>query len=277
MATVKEVVSSYQQYLRVKCPGHSQRFERRLKHGSESAKAEAVVFSLLRARGFTVEVAEDLGTGGVDYLCRTTFGDFLAEATCLRSSSLTRHSGLEDHIAATSECASFSFATRLFRRKLSSKAPQLADSPHPRLLIVVGFHAYSSVLLGKAAAENLITGDRSVAVSIPDGPAIGCTNLNTSAFIRRSKSGTIEPCRQSISAILLLQVHHESSSVCGVLHPKPVVPFPLAAFPRTPFVRLKEWAPSDRWLELEWVIDDPLPWCAFHELVGFQDWELRQA
>lgn len=276
VATIKEIVDSYRLFMEVKYPSHLGHFDARRCSERESADAEAVVFALLRDHRIEVAIGEDVSTGGADFLCKSGDCEFLTEVTCVTSASLARVSGLENRIPENGECTSFALATVLFRRKVNKKAPQLAGIRLPRLLVCVGFHVMNAALIGKVAAENLLTGDCSIQVSVPGGATSIATDLKNAGFIRPSRDGSVEACRRSISAVLLIQAHGDCCDIYGVLHPDPAVPFPIATFPKAPFVRLTQWPPHDMRLELEWMIHDPQPWRTYHGPVVLRDDELRR-
>ncbi len=71
MFSTKEIIDSYKLFLEVNYPGHFQSYCCRLKSQFESAKAEAVSFSFLRSNFDDVQVAEEISTGGADFLCKS--------------------------------------------------------------------------------------------------------------------------------------------------------------------------------------------------------------
>jgi hypothetical protein len=275
MATIKEVVSSYEEYLDVKRPAHFERFLGLYRREPEAAQAEAIVFQMFRRMGFDVNVAEDISTGGADFLVSAAGRAFMVEATCLDSDSLAADCGLPNRVPTNAEVMSFSHPTHLLRTKLSSKAPQVAGVPFPRLVAIVCFHPWGAALLGKAAAEALLTSDCMIAVSLKDGTTGTVTDLKDSSFFRRRGDGTIETCRKSISAVALVQVSGDCCHVCAVLHPDPAVPFPVAVIPEAPFLRVKVWPPAEMQIETEWITHDPPLWASYHQAMGLREDELK--
>lgn len=65
MTTVAEIVESYERYLLVKYPAHHALFCDRLRNKPESARAEAVTFSLLRPEVDEITIGEDVVEGGL--------------------------------------------------------------------------------------------------------------------------------------------------------------------------------------------------------------------
>jgi hypothetical protein len=51
------------------------------------------------------------------------------------------------------------------------------------------------------------------------------TDLESSLFIKPGPDGTIVPCRQSISAILVVAVYGGQSEIWGILHSEAAQPF----------------------------------------------------
>lgn len=63
MVSTAEIIESYKCFLEVKYPTHYKSYNTRLKNKPESAKAEAVTFSILRSNFNDVKLAEDIRTG----------------------------------------------------------------------------------------------------------------------------------------------------------------------------------------------------------------------
>ncbi len=85
MPVVSKIVESYKNFLMVKYPAHLGPFCKRLRNNRESARAEAVTFSLLRPIVEEINIAEDVVEGGVDFLCSNTDVKFIVEVTSLRA------------------------------------------------------------------------------------------------------------------------------------------------------------------------------------------------
>ena len=79
MVSIHEVIESYKVFLEVKYPKHSQSYCTRLKNNPESAKAEAVTFSILRSNFDDVKLAEDISMGGADFFCSLNDVKFIIE------------------------------------------------------------------------------------------------------------------------------------------------------------------------------------------------------
>jgi hypothetical protein len=275
MNRTKEVTNSYKEFLEVKYPQHHANYCRRLKDNPEAAKAEAVMFSLLRDTADQVKVHEDASTGGVDFVCGSDGNQFLVEVTCLEAESVASQSGWPNKIA-DGAVGWFGMITHMLRTKASSKTSQLSGYAMPRLLAITSEHVAADVLLGPRGAEALLTSDTKIEVPVgnPIGTAGVATDLKDSVFFR-FKNGDIELCKQSISAILLVTILADRSLVVGVSHPAPIYRFPISLLPSVPFLRLKEWPPKDRHLETEWTIGKPKPGDFLHQKVVLKDEELR--
>jgi hypothetical protein len=271
-----EVIESYKRFLEVKYPSHFQSYCKRLKDNPESAKAEAIVFSFLRSNFYDVTLAEDISTGGVDFLCKLNDVDFLVEVTCLEAEPIAVQSGWKNEFPQDGSGGSFSMITHMLRTKASSKAAQLSGHGIPRILAITCEHVAADVLLGPHAAEILLTSDTLIEVPIgkPNEKINLITNLKDSVFFR-SKNGQFESCRRSISAILLFSIFEDKSKVVGILHPDPGYNLPIKIFPSIPFLRMKKWPPENKMIETEWVIYKPKAEAFYHRSVEFKDNELR--
>ncbi len=276
MSSTTEIIESYKLFLEVKYPHHFQSYCRRLKNQPESAKAEAVTFSILRSIFDNVQIAEDISTGGADFLCKTNGTEFISEVTCLEAESVAIQSGWKNEVPESGSAGSFGMITQMLRTKASNKAGQLSGHTFPRILVITCEHIAADVLLGPHGAETFLTSDTQIEVPI-DKPIENInvvTDLGNSVFFRY-KNGSIESCRRSISAILLLSIFADKTLVVGILHPDPVYKFPIRLLPSVPFLRIKEWPPQNSIIEIEWVVYRPRAKEFYHQKVDFKDEELR--
>ena len=271
-----EVIESYKLFLEVKYPGHFQTYCNRLKNNPESGKAEAVTFSFLRSIFVDVTLAEDLSTGGVDFLCKLNGVEFIVEITCLEAEAVAAQSGWKNEVAENGSGGSFGMITHMLRTKASSKAAQLSGHDFPRILVITCEHVAADVLLGRHGAETLLTSDTKI--EVPIGKEIAdvklITDLKDSVFFR-SKNGQLESCRRSISAIFLFSIFADKSLIVGILHPDPEYNLPIKFFPSIPFLRIKKWPPENNVIEIEWVIYKPKPEEFYHRKIELKDNELR--
>ena len=169
--------------------------------------------------------------------------------------------------------------THMLRTKASEKAPQLSGYKMARVLFITCEHVAADVLLGPHSAETVLVSETKIAVPISTGEPTNeevhlITDLKDSVFFR-FKNGGVEPCRQSISAIILLGIFAEKCFAVGILHPDPQYVFAIGLLPSVPFLRMKRWPPESRSIETEWVIHSPKPAECYHYKVVLKDRELR--
>jgi len=273
---IAEIVESYKIYLEVKYPAHHKNFVTRYEEHPESARAEAALFSVLRSLCETVKIAEDISTGGADFLCQVEDSEFLVEVTSLGTVSVAKQSGMAHEVPPSGTSGSFGMITHMLRTKASSKAAQLSDAPIPRVLAIATEHQGGNALLGPIAAEFLLTSDSMIKVPITNSVNdIGLvTDLKDSVFFR-FKNGGVESCRRSISAILLVNITYDRCFSVGILHPDPVHSFPIKLMPTVPFVRLKKWPPKDNEVGTEWIVEHPKSAEFLYHPIKIRDEELR--
>ncbi|MCX5733532.1 MAG: hypothetical protein NTW68_04300 [candidate division NC10 bacterium] len=272
-------IESYMTFLSVKYPSHYKPFCNRLDSKPESARAEAVTFSWLRSQFEDVTIAEDVVTGGADFLCVSESGKIIVEVTCAESEAVATQSGWPNGVPEDGSGGSFGLVTHILRTKASEKAPQLSGYEMPRVLAITCEHVVADVLLGPLGAEMFLTSDTKIAVPIATGEPIDektflTTDLKDSVFFRFS-NGIVEPCRQSISSIFLISILADKVFVVGILHPHPQHALPIRLLPSVPFLRVKKWPPENHGIETEWVIHSPKPTEFYHQEVAFKDKELR--
>lgn len=269
--SVDHVVDSYWIFLaRNHYDLHLEAFKRRLSSDAKAAEAEAVIFSFLWSAKLTPDVFEDPSKGGPDFRCRPRKTEgFLVEVTSLESGPVARMSNLPETITGSGGGA-FGLITPLLRGKATAKATQFGNAPLPRVLAIACSHAFSGILMDRLAAENLLVSDYMISVPFgePSKPAIQVTDLRRSVFLRWDKfTGKIAPCRQSISALLLVAISGIQADVVGILHPEPSVAFAPALFPQIPWLRVRNWPVVDGRIELEWSIGGEEHATFFHERI----------
>ena len=276
MVSIHEVIESYKVFLEVKYPKHSLSYCTRLKNNPESAKAEAITFSILRSNFDDVKLAEDISTGGADFFCSSNDVKFIIEVTCLEAESVATQSGWKNKVPPNGNAFSFGMITHMLRTKASAKVPQLSGHSIPRILIITSEHMGADFLLGPRGAETLLTSN--IKIEVPIGKPINkvglSTDLKDSVFFR-FKDGSLESCRRSISAILLISIFTDKSLIYGILHPDPQYVFPIMLLPSVPFLRMKKWPPENNNIEIEWVINKPKAEKFYHREIAFKDEELK--
>lgn len=276
MVSTTEVIESYKVFLEVKYSTHHQSYCTLLKDKPESAKAEAVTFSILRSNFDDVKLAEDISAGGADFFCSSNDVEFIIEVTCLEAESVATQSGWKNKVPPNGAAFSFGMITYMLRTKASAKVPQLSGHSIPRILIITSEHVGADFLLGPRGAETLLTSNTKI--EVPIGKPINkiglSTDLKDSVFFR-FKDGSLESCRRSISAILLISIFTDKSLICGILHPDPQYVFPIMILPSVPFLRLKKWPPENNNIEIEWVINKPKEEEFYHREITFKDEDLK--
>ena len=273
MTFIDKTVESYKDFLRVKYPSHYTLFCRRLSNQPESARAEAIIFSLFRSACEDVEIAEDIVTGGADFLCVTEETEFMVEVTCLEGEAVATQSGWPNEAPEGVTSGSFGMITHMLRTKASEKTSQLSGYNMSRMLVITTEHVAADVLLGPYGAETFLTSDTRITVPIGEpikGKVHLTTDLKDSVFFR-IKNGVLESCRRSISAILLSSILGDKSLVVGILHPDPRCQFPIELLPSVPFLRMRKWPPENNRIETEWMIHKPKPAEFYHYAVVFKD------
>jgi len=270
------VVKSYQLLLEVRDRKRLEAFDRRLKADEQAGTAEAVIFAWLRQLRFDPEWAEDLATGGPDFMCYPEgYPPFLVEVTTISKEAAEKRSGWPDQLDDAVHV--FGMITPNLFSSARKKAPQLAGHQAARVLAVCLSHIGASALLGTFAAEWLMTSETKIAVPIGQAAPVKTTlvtDLRKAVFFR-PQNGAILPARQSISAILLVALWHNESHFIGLLHPEPEVAFDYHCLPDVPFLRVAWPITADR-LETFWVIADPEAAKHHHALVELSDHNLRE-
>jgi hypothetical protein len=131
----------------------------------------------------------------------------------------------------------YGMLTAKIAEKADSKHYQFASLGKPGVLAIASGHQWASLVLNRYAAECLIPSEPYWLGTKP-GMFV---NLSLSAFMRHDGNGGIEAYHTGLSAVLLIAVGAESSSVCGALHPKPDYPFNPVHLWEIPFVYSKDW------------------------------------
>ncbi len=271
-----EVVDSYSRFLEVCYADHFKLFTDRLKNDPDAAKAEAIVFSWLRAEQYNPHLAESVDAGGIDFFCTPGSKEpFFLEVTHLDRKAVEKRSGWPDQLDDAGR--TFSRITPNLWSKAKSKAFQLGRRGPARILAVCLNHVGASALLGTLAVEWLMTSQPRIAIPIAlDGKSRASsqvTDLRNAAFLAPRK-GKIVPVRQSISAILLIATWEDRLEVLGMLHPKPAIPFDHCTMEDIPFLRL-QWPIVSNQILMEWVIGHPASMQHYHSKVVITDEELR--
>jgi hypothetical protein len=273
---IEDVLNSYVEYLRSASPANVNRFEGTRAKDRESALAEAIVFSMLQAKGLRPEIHDKVGTGGPDFLCCGTGrifrprpeDEFLVEATCLNQDAVSTRSNLPKQPSQRIGGGAFGMLTQNICNKAKDKDRQANNCGMPVVLAIVSSHFGAGLVMDSTAAELVFASEPYFRVPLerPADPA-NYTDLNNSVFIKPGPHGTIIPCRQNLSAILLIGVYGSHSEVFGILHPEPCYSLNIKFFPDVPFVRLAQWPIVDGKIIPEWVVAYPTGHRVVHSAV----------
>lgn len=257
-----EVVDSYWKFLsRNRYNGHLKRFKDRLKADPKAAEAEAIVFSVLWSAKLRPDIFEDNSVGGPDFRCEPSQGDsFLVEAKSLDSEAVSERSTLPLSIRGNGG-QSFALITDKLCSAAQSKAPQLGGRGMPGILAIVSSHAFAGLLMGRSAAEYLMTSAPHISVPIGSrNTGQWSTDLRNAVFCRpavlldASGSQTFVPRYRSIAAILLMTIGVRETEIVGLLHPDAANPFNPQLFPAVPYVRFAQWPLTSTNIGTEWIL-----------------------
>lgn len=260
---IRQLIDSYKDYLKAYYPEHYNRFLFRESNGNcisgfeGSTLSEAVVFSILKNHGYTVEILEDISEGGADFRCSNGTINFVVEATHITIPAVERQSGVP-HLPQNGQVFSFAFITRKIISVAKKKAKQLAKYDSPRLLFICSLANQAYFLFDEFAAEDAMCGpiNRLIALTnncLFDNQLIENQN-DECLFIKLNRGmNKIDIERVSISAVILCAISNKDSSLIGMLHPAPIKEFSINPFMSIPFIKIKKWPSSKNSIETEWV------------------------
>ncbi len=254
-------------YIRTDARNNLKSFQNRRRADPEAALAEAMVFGMLQQLQLKPTIEDEPGIGGADYLCTywpivfTDLGawELIVEATTLEPTAVERNSGWRNEVPDGITGGPFSMITERITARASDKVRQLSKYKMPRVLAIVSSHIGANALLSSTlAAQNVLISDAKISQPIVGGLATQITDLKSSAFLRcNPATGKVISQRQSISAVLLVNVAGDRSSVLGILHPEPLYPLNVDAFPEIPFVKIQRWPVENGEIRTEWVLGQP--------------------
>lgn len=263
MGIVDKLYEDYKSHLQKESPKHLEKLIRLENGNIAGARAEAVTYYFLRSFRCQVENFDHPSKGGPDFKCRKQSFEFLVEVTSLNSESVVEHSGVVNEIPDKIYASACKKINNLIFRKAINKTKQLSKySEFPRILVITTEHVHGSILFDSTTSELLLTGNYKIQVEV--GKTIthtrNITDLDTAVFFRKNtKTGKIESCRRSISAILLIQIYDNECCTLGILNPDPKVVFHYQLLPNIPFLRVNPWPIIDNKIFTEWVIEHPQP------------------
>lgn len=239
-----EVIDSFVKYIRAESPTNLKSFQDRRRADPEAAMAEAIVFGILQQLRLRPTIADEPGIGGGDFLCECRpivssdngSWQLMVEATTLEPTAVERNSGWRNEVVDVVTGGPFRMITERITACASSKIRQLSRHAMPRVLAIVSSHVGADALLSSTlAAESILISDRKISQPIGGGKVSVITDLAASAFLKGDPTtGKISSQRPTISAVLLISVAGDRSSVLGILHPEPRYRLDISAFPEYP-------------------------------------------
>lgn len=219
-------------------------WQRRLLSDPEGAISEAILRDELLSRVSEIEPAEDVSSGGLDFLCRQGRQEFYVECTCLTRNAVSRKTSLPNLPGQGAQ--SYSLLTDVFQNTIREKGKQLGKySGTSRVLAICTLHfSAGSLCFSKNAAEFVLAKPQIAwQVDTRTGEKIGDTfeisDLKKAAFL---KPGTgfeprPVPVRQYVSAVLLCGFGGIPRSICGILNSDASVEFERKLLPDIEFCR----------------------------------------
>ena len=245
-----------------KFPEHFKKFQRTLTGNLEAAIGEIVIFDFLRQSRLKPELSDTPGTGGADFICNPEGREqFVVEVTAFGEDTVERQTGIPKE--GFEGFSGYRMMTPALRTRISSKADQLSGYQFARVLAITTTHQLTFGAFAREGADALLTSDLQFQFPLnePDPEFASVTNLQNSVFFRPDDKGQIVPCRQSISAVLLvtINVYDGISCVVGILHPEPLHRFSIENLPEVPFLRVSEWPIKGNEIKCHWEIVTPRP------------------
>ena len=264
--SIEDVLNSYSDHLHHRYPKNANRFDCTRKSSRESAIAEAITFHIFRVIDCSPQVHDQVGIGGVDFLCfdsrRSLLrglprGQFVVEATSLSPNAVSERSRVPNEVPKGIGGCAFGLLTQNICNKAKDKNKQLRGYLMPRVLAVVTSHSGAPILFDARAAKRALVSDLHFRHEIGNESAdpTDYTDLRNSVFIKLGSDGNVVACRKEVSAILLIAVYGDSSEVYGILHPESEFPLDSAFLPGIPFVRISQWPIVDDKILLGWEVD----------------------
>lgn len=255
-----ELATRYANWLEQNRQSAAKQFRRRLATSREDAVVEAVTWWVLAGwYRYDVTVGEQY-SGGPDFDCRNERSQTLltVEATTLRSEALSRITTVPPEPGDFA--GSIGNISEALYERVARKLPQSRTREHPVAVVVGTTHWFHDVALDRWAAEELISGRRSISFAVGQEAQRSSlvTDLQGSVFIRLQEGYGVEAANAAIAAVLLLGVAANEVRLIGVLNPwakHPLDPDLLAGIPFC-----KGTLQEDRGgIALEWVIGSPDP------------------
>lgn len=258
--SIESILASYRSHLKQKYGiGALRKYEYLYDNNREAGVSEAIIFNWLCDMKQNPALLEDLSEGGADFICNQgKDSSFVVEVTCIGGQALLDKTGC--HMLPGQLMALVSLTTSL-RNRVARKTSQLSDYEMPRVLIITSLHDGGYLFLNQDGAKKLLISDWAYSISDQHSNDENClsTDLKKSIFLKPdgSDQSKIVACRQAISSVLLMPISGDRLNVIGILNPEPSYGLNIQAFPKIPFVRIKNWPVSNGVISTEWVISDP--------------------
>ena len=232
-------------------------WERLLANDSESAIVEACARQWLSLHVEKVEPAEDLSTGGPDFLCQKSGESFYAEVACLERKTVTEDISLQPMPDNKAQC--FRPLTRAVFRKCIGKAKQCGGLDAPVLLLIGTMHFQGSeICFNPDFLNDTLTGETYISWKsnlatgeLVEGPR-NATSLSKASFLAPSKNDAMsfDFVRRSISGVLFCGFGLIPPVVTGILHPRAARPFNSELLAAVKFGRVVE---QDGTFSVDWT------------------------
>ncbi len=237
---------------------HAAAFRRGATQQTPGAIAEAVTWQMLRQLGAQVARYEVPGRGGPDFVAQLGGIDVLVESTSIEDETLQSITGLDPTLVGRMQTLGSSATA--FRNRIKAKVRQISRTrfPGPRIVVVAyrggnGAHDPSHV-----ANEIIAEADR-VLVAIGGGSESirMATDLDASAWYQLAESERgFELARQSISAVLLMEIRNDHVWLGGSLNPHALHPLDPGCLPVVPWTKVVNNPIEERSFEVVTQWDD---------------------
>ena len=278
--SANQVFDSYCEYLAATQDARFYRqFISQWEQDPEPKQAEAIVFAWACSAGLNPVINESLTHGGLDFRCSPDIGSpFLLEVTVIKIETVERQSKLSNDIDHPG--GAFRFITITLNMQVRSKWDQFVNSePIPRVMAIASLHTRADLLLGRDAAESLLTSDPFIRYAVnAKGLEQGrsSTDLRNSAFFKLDDADPPNVLLKNhvVSAILLFPILEDRVQPVGILHPDPHYQFDIKSLHLVPLGGIRDWPLRNNQISTRWTYDtDPVTY--YHRRIRLTDSERR--
>lgn len=223
----------------------------------EGVVAEALVWHWLKSHTDTVEPGCTRGSRA-DFYCKHNDFEFFIEVTNISIKSATSATGLEHVPNHVGHAVSTWYGpiNHVVKAEVSNKTPQLAELSAPGVVMVTTLHYQAgSLCFDKSFTEWYLHSPVVFAGRLDParGEVIGgfqqVADFKDALF---TKTRSLDPARDCISAVLTMGLGGQGFKARGVLNPKALRLLEPCALPHVPLCRFKNWPPTDH-IQLEWL------------------------